>query len=89
MRSAKGFSLVEMTVVIGLIVLLAGLTLSGSAAVLRHSRLRKIRWRLFVEWTAAALTARRGRRLTRYPRRRSAGGSILRTENHGRRVRHL
>ncbi len=43
MRSAKGFSLVEMTVVIGLIVLLAGLTLSGSAAVLRHSEQRQTR----------------------------------------------
>ena len=43
MRSAKRFSLVEMTVVIGLIVLLAGLTLSGSAAVLRHSEQRQTR----------------------------------------------
>ena len=43
MRSAKGFSLVEMTVVIGLIVLLAGLTLSGSSAVLRYSEQRQTR----------------------------------------------
>jgi len=43
MRSAKGFSLVELTVVIGLIVLLAGLTLSGSSAVLRHSEQRQTR----------------------------------------------
>ena len=43
MRPAKGFSLVELTVVIGLIVLLAGLTLSGSAAVLRHSERRQSR----------------------------------------------
>ena len=43
MKPAKGFSLVEMTVVIGLIVLLAGLTLSGSAAVLRHTEQRQTR----------------------------------------------
>ncbi len=47
MRPARGFSLVEVTVVIGLIVLLAGLTLSAGTAVVRHAEHRT---------TATALT---------------------------------
>jgi type II secretory pathway pseudopilin PulG len=40
MRTARGFSLVETTVVIGVIVLLAGLTLSAGTAVIRHGEQR-------------------------------------------------
>ncbi len=40
MRQARGFSLVEMTVVTGVIVLLAGLTMSAGTAVVRHSEQR-------------------------------------------------
>ncbi len=40
MRPARGFSLVEMTVVIGIVVLLAGLTLSAGTAVVRNAEQR-------------------------------------------------
>ena len=40
MRPAKGFSLVELTIVTGVIVLLAGLTMSAGTAVVRHSEHR-------------------------------------------------
>ncbi len=40
MRPAKGFSLVELTVVTGVIVLLAGLTMSAGTAVVRHAEHR-------------------------------------------------
>lgn len=47
MRPARGFSLVELTVVIGIVVLLAGLTLSAGTAVVRNAEHRA---------TATALT---------------------------------
>jgi len=47
MRPARGFSLVELTVVIGIVVLLAGLTLSAGTAVVRNAEQRR---------TATALT---------------------------------
>ncbi len=40
MRPARGFSLVELTVVIGIVVLLAGLTLSAGTAVVRNAEHR-------------------------------------------------
>ena len=40
MRPARGFSLVEVTVVIGIVVLLAGLTLSAGTAVVRNAEQR-------------------------------------------------
>ncbi len=40
MRPARGFSLVELTIVIGIVVLLAGLTLSAATAVVRNAEQR-------------------------------------------------
>ncbi len=40
MKPARGFSLVELTVVIGIVVLLAGLTLSAGTAVVRNAEQR-------------------------------------------------
>jgi len=40
MRPARGFSLVELTVVIGIVVLLAGLTISAGTAVVRNAEHR-------------------------------------------------